>query len=850
MLLPSLRPKTDRLQLLHTLLPLLLALLVSSVLLQPLATCAEELPTKEGPAATLVEKAQVSSNSATLTTDGQIVKFHYFALPSPPRLVVDIYDVEPAFEEREFPIQGAFSQMRVGIYPDKTRFVFDAPRTVPEHTVVSTGQSLEILWSTVNGSADELPPIANATQKDPFVLPEEVTVNEPGTEDRSTTATAQPAKESGVSLDFTDIELADLIKTISELTGRNFVYDDTVKGKVTVITPERMTRDEAYQLFLTVLSVKGFTVIPSGKVHKIIRDKDAKETNLPLFADGRKTSGEQFVTRMVRLRHIDAETMAERVLAPLVPKTSNIVSYPPANTLIITDSAANIERLVQIIRRLDVPSSVDRLEVISLEFANAEEVAEICSTVLSQTGPTASKGSNGRPAEQGATSQVIPYPRTNSLLVMASDEDLQTVRQLVRRLDQKPTQDRSPINVYYLENADSEKLAETLTQIVAGKKGVVRNGGSPSRSTSLGDELSITADKPTNSLIINGSPEDYEQVRGIITQLDIKRKQVYVETLILELSMDATKQLGASLQGAFKVGDGVVNISTNQGRGPASLSDFAATKNSDGSVASSIPSLLSTAIDGILLGGLFNPITVTGADGVDITIPAFSALIDASKTNSDINILSAPRLLTSDNEEAEIIVGSNVPIITERLTDTGGSTGLAQSVSVERQDVALTLRFTPQITEGDLVRLNVFQEITNIAQTSVGNVNEVGPTLTKRLLRNTVLAEDGQTVVLGGLISNNVQDTVSKVPLLGDIPGLGWLFKHRSTIESKTNLLIFITPRIIKDKDDLAAVTRRSSRAMEAFRPEGAPPLIPAELLGNDLLYTPFEGNEPSASSL
>jgi len=663
---------------------------------------------------------------------------------------------------------------------------------------------------------------------------------------RNTTPAAQPTKDNSVSLDFTEIELADLIKTISELTGRNFVYDDTVKGKVTVITPKRMSRDEAYQLFLTVLSVKGFTVIPSGKVNKIIRDRYAKGTNLPLLANGQKTSGEQFITRLVRLQHIDATTMAERVLAPLVPNTGNIVSYPPANTLIITDSAANIERLVKIIRSLDVPSSVDRLEVITLKFANAEVLAGICSTVLSQTGPEASQGKNKKPAEQGATSQVLPYPRTNSLLIMATEEDLQTIRQLVTRLDQKQTQDRSPINVYYLENADAEKLAETLTHIVSDKKGVTPGDGSPSGSSSLSEDLSITADKPTNSLIINGSPEDYEQVREIIAKLDIKRKQVYVETLILELSMDATKQLGASLQGAFKVGSGAISLSTNQGSGPASLSDFSATDDSN------LPGVLGKAIDGILLGGLFSPITVEGADGNLISIPAFSALIDLSKTNSDVNILSAPRLLTSDNEEAEIIVGANVPIITERLTDTGGSGGLAQSVSVERKDVALTLRFTPQITEGNLVRLNVFQEITGIVATSnsVGDVNQVGPTLSKRLLRNTVLAEDGQTVVLGGLISNNVQNSVTKVPLLGDIPILGYLFKHTKKVENKTNLLVFITPRIIKDKDDLAAVTRRSSRAMQAFRPEKTPPLIPDELLDNDLLYAPFEGNEPSASGL
>ncbi len=774
-----------------------------------------------------------------MTTNGQIDKYRYFDLPNPPRLVVDIYDVEPAFAEREFAMQGIFSQMRVGIYPDKTRFVFDAVQAVPEHTVVSTGQALEILWNTVEGSESESLAIDNAAQKDPFALPEEATDDKPATEARKTTGTAPTAKGNGVSLDFTDIELADLIKTISELTEKNFVYDDTVKGRVTVITPDRMSRAEAYQLFLTVLSVKGFTVIPSGKVHKIIRDKDAKETNLPLLADGRQTSGEQFVTRLVRLQHIDAETMANNVLAPLIPKTGNIVSYPPANTLIITDSAANIERLVKIIRRLDVPSSVDRLEVITLEFANAEEVATICQTVLSQTGLKASKGKNGKSADQGATSQVLPYPRTNSLLVMASEEDLQTVRQLVKRLDQKPTDDRSPINVYYLENADAEKLAETLTSIVASRKGVARNGRSQSGSVSLSEDISITADKPTNALIINGSPEDYEQVREIIAKLDIKRKQVYVETLILELSMDATKKLGASLQGAFEIGDGVVNISTNQGVGPATLGDFTATDDS------TLPSVLGQAIDGILMGGLFSPISVEGADGNLITIPAFSALIDLSKTDSDVNILSAPRLLTSDNEEAEIIVGANVPIITERLTDTGGSDGLAQSVSVERQDVALTLRFTPQITEGDLVRLNVYQEITGIAQTQVGTVDDVGPTLSKRLLRNTVLAEDGQTVVLGGLIDSNVQESVTKVPLLGDIPILGHLFKHTSKIEEKTNLLVFITPRIIKNKDDLAAVTRRSSRAMQAFRPENSRPLIPVELLGDDLLYIPAELNDP-----
>ena len=277
--------------------------------------------------------------------------------------------------------------------------------------------------------------------------------------------------------------------------------------------------------------------------------------------------------------------------------------------------------------------------------------------------------------------------------------------------------------------------------------------------------------------------------------------------------MDATKKLGMSLQGAVSVGsNGAAYFST----GPSAASPLMPDDNGN-------PSVLTAAVDGIMMGGLFNPITITNPlnKSETITVPALSALIDLSKTDADVNILSAPRLLTSDNEEAEIIVGSNVPIITSRLTDTGG-TGLAQSVSVERKDVALTLRFTPQITEGEQVRLQVNQEITDLVDStssqSVGTVDEVGPTLTKRLLRNTVVAENGKTVVLGGLIRNNVKESITKVPLLGDIPILGWLFKRKTTSEAKTNLLVFITPKIIRNADDLEKVTSDASMKMDMSR--------------------------------
>ncbi len=618
------------------------------------------------------------------------------------------------------------------------------------------------------------------------------------------------AAEEKFNLDFKDIELPALVQVISEVTGRNFVYDETVKGSVTVSSPLELSRNEAYNLFLTVLGVKGFTVVPSGKIHKIVPIKDAKESTLPVGGWG---GGEQFVTRLVPLRNADATLLATTVLPPLLPKTSHIAAFAPANALLITDSAANIERLAGIVGELDRASALERIEVIPLSHAMAEEVAKIANQVLAQGATTSprARGLAAQPAGDG--SRVVPYAATNMLVVMASDEDIPGIRSLIERLDQKPSQQRSHINVYYLENADAEALAKTLSETLNKIMPATAPAaaGQPPAAAPTSGNVGIIADKPTNSLVINATPADYDIIEGIIRQLDIKRKQVFVEALILELSMDATKELGASLQGGIDVGsDSVIFGTSNLNGGPVNLGSLSPDDNG-------VPSLLTQSINGILLGGLFNPIT-TVINGQEVTIPALSALIDLSKTDSDINILSAPRLLTSDNEEAEIIVGSNVPIITNRLTDTGGSDGLAQSVSVERKDVALTLRLTPQITEGDQVRLQVNQEITDLAATNVGDVDQVGPTLTKRSVRNTVLAQDGRTIILGGLIGTNLQKTIAKTPFLGDIPGLGWLFKRERTEEKKTNLLVFITPKIIRNAEDLQEATDTASKAMDLSR--------------------------------
>ncbi|WP_321368649.1 type II secretion system secretin GspD [uncultured Desulfuromusa sp.] len=619
-----------------------------------------------------------------------------------------------------------------------------------------------------------------------------------------------------ISLDIKDIELTELIKTISELTGKNFLFDENVKGKVTIVTPEVMTLDEVYQLFLTVLNVKGYTLVPSGKVNKIVSVKNARQENLPLRYSSSGSTSEQFITRLIRLDYLDVDTVAKSVLAPLMPATGNIIAYPKTNTLILTESAATIERLVKILKQLDQPDLAGDMVAFQLKYADVKEVATICTEILAEkTISTRTSKKNNLSISAGTQSKIIPYPRTNSLIVLADEESLEKIKSLLPLLDRELSEEKSNINIYSLENADAETLADTLNQILTGIKAETKtqtNGTKDNTTPFSSTPVSITADKPTNSLIINAQYADYNALKNIIKGLDIKRKQVYVEALILEVSMAATRDLGASLSGAIDLGSESMAFGTsNLNTGAANLSSLA---GSD----SGVPSLLSQTIDGILLGGLFNPITVTGLDGEDVTVPAISALIDLSEKNGDVNILSVPRLLTSDNKEASIIVGSNVPIITERLTDTSNIS--AQSVSVERKDVALTLRFTPQIIEDNLVKLEIFQEITDLAATNVGEVDMVGPTLTKRQIQNTILAQSQRTVVLGGLIGTNSQETVSKVPILGDIPGLGWLFKHTSVTNQKTNLLVFITPTIINNPEDLLAITAKNKISAQEFIPE------------------------------
>jgi len=607
-----------------------------------------------------------------------------------------------------------------------------------------------------------------------------------------------------VTLDFQNVELVDMIATISELTGKNFVYDETVRGKVSIVSPRPVSVSEAYRLFSTVLKVKGFTIVPSGKVNKIVPIRKAKEENLPI-SSGRNL-GEQFITRIIELKNLDAKVVADTILRPLMPKTSHVVAHIPTNTVVLTDSAANINRLSQILSELDHSWDNEEMAIVPLRFAEAADVAKIVMQIIEGGSTTSPRGGKtGSVVSKKTRWKIIPYERTHKLMLLGDKKFIAQAKKLIAQLDEKAEMGRAGVHVYYLEHAEADDLSETLNKIISGAKQGTKGtkAGQESAVSRIFGIVSITPDTPTNALIVNATADDYEAVKKLIKQLDIKRKQVFVEALILELSMDALMDLGTSLQGAIKTGnDGFIFARTN-----TNGDSFASTTGSP-----SVPSPLTKAVDGILAGGMFNPIT-TVINGQTVTVPALSVMIGLSQTDSNVNVLSAPRLLTSDNEEAEIVVGKNVPIITSKSTDNAGN----PINSVERQDAALTLRFTPQITEGNLVRLKVFQEITAVTD-AVGTVDEVGPTFKKTLLRNTIVARDGETVVLGGLFQTDVTKSVSKVPLLGDIPFLGYLFKRTKDIENKTSLLVFITPRVIRNSEDLKRITDENRTQLKTFR--------------------------------
>jgi general secretion pathway protein D len=588
--------------------------------------------------------------------------------------------------------------------------------------------------------------------------------------------------KGGVTFNFVDVELSSVAKFVSDVTGRNFIFDERVRGKITIIAPSPLSTEDAFNLFSSVLEIKGFTLLPSGvDAYKIVPATEARQSGMAVSKDGPSVN-ENYIVRLVSLKHISSDD-ALRFLQPVVSKTGHISSFGPGNLLLVVDKGLNVDKVLNILEGIDRPPLAEDPEVVFLTHASSEDVASVLNQGMQKQ---ARKG-----VQQQA--RAVADKRLNAVVIFGSRGLKDAMRRLIKQLDVPTEEAQSTINVYFLENADAEELAEVLQRLM---KVDVKDKKQPARSPFEAVKgISITPDKATNSLLIVASPADYRSIVKVIEHLDIKRRQVYVEAMIVEASIDKLRDIGAKWRATAKHNGSPVAI------GGVGTVDF-----------TTIQQIL-TGLTGLSVGGIGTNLTVpvTQPDGTltELSVPGFAALFSLSEFEGSVNVLSTPQILTSDNSEAEIHVGQNVPFISQRERDVTTTNTVLNSI--ERKDVGITLRITPQITEGNSVKMDIYQEISAVVESSEEVFTAVGPPTTKRATKTTVVVEDEQTVVIGGLMQELQEKTETRVPLLHRIPLLGWFFKFRTTTKEKTNLLVFLTPHIIKDAEGLNEITGKKT---------------------------------------
>jgi general secretion pathway protein D len=641
-----------------------------------------------------------------------------------------------------------------------------------------------------------------------------------------------------VVLNFQGADLQAVVKAMSQMTGRNMLIDPRVRGQVTIVSARPMSVAAGYQVFLSALKAQGFTAVEGpGDTVRIIPVAEAKAAAPVNEQDGPPRGGEQVVTHVAIGQHV-AVAQLQNVLRPLMSPTSQLSVYDPANALIITDYADNVRRLLRIIERIDLPASTD-VTVIPVQHASAIDLAELV-VRLSGTG-VAAPGAPGVPPAQiaagGDRFSVVTDTRTNSILLRSDNPGrIALLRSLIEKLD-VPARAMGSTRVIYLKHAEATKLVEVLRGMLSaaaaggppGQAAPAGIAGRPGGATAV--PSLIQADEATNSIIINASDTVYNNLRLVIEQLDVRRAQVYVEALIVEMTADAANELGIQWAAATGVGSRAVGAAANF---PSANPSIAALAAAPAAVAAAGgPAGLSIAVLGP---------KITLPDGT--TVRGLGALARALQSNSLNNILSTPTLLTLDNYQAKIVVGQNVPFVTGSFAQASAAVAGAAAVNpfqtIERRDVGLTLRIKPQISEGGVIRLEIFQEVSRIDLTSQGVASDV--VTTKRSIETKVVVDDGSTIVLGGLIDNAISETQEAIPLLGSIPILGALFRFKQEIRKRTNLMIFLRPVIVRTADDsfrvtadrydyLRAFTRGEGEERETLfdRMEPAPPVPPRE---------------------
>ena len=614
------------------------------------------------------------------------------------------------------------------------------------------------------------------------------TIQESGTikeEKQSAHSLKKEDSKKYVTIDFDNVDIGVLVKFVSELTGKNFIIDDKVKGKVTVISPKKIPVSDVYKVFLSVLEVNGFTVVPSGNMIKIVPASLAREKSVETRIKNEPGApDDRMVTQIVSLERANPDEI-KRVLDPIISKSSSVISYPPAGMLVITDYLSNIKRLQEIILSLDVEGAGDQISYIPLKNASASEVVKSLTAIYQQ-----------RQAKTTAI-KFVADSRTNSIIILASVADTESVHKLIAMMDKDVPRGDSNIQVYYLQNSVAEDLAKVLNSIKDSGAAATANTAASAAGTQkavapvISKNVQVVPDKATNTLVIMAEREDYKVLENIIKQLDVPRAMVYIEALIMEVNANKDFQLGVEWRGMKQVNDttgafigsGGAGTSTNPGA-YSILDSIVSTSSSSSTTTTSYP-------NGFSLGVMGTGITIGG-----ITFPTIGAVIQAYKTDQDVSILSTPQIMTLDNEDAEINVGENVPYITQQQSSTT-STSVNYN-TYEYKDVGVILDITPHINQENFVRLKISLQSTKLTSAAT----TATPTTLKRTAKTTTVVKDNETIVMGGLVGDSTEDDVYKVPLLGDIPFLGWLFRTHSNTRAKTNMYVFLTPHIVRTKQD------------------------------------------------
>lgn len=686
--------------------------------------------------------------------------------------------------------------------------------------------------------------------------------------------TASPAvttESKNITINFPELELEAALKNFSQITGKTFILGEMPKGQIKTvgpIGPVEIPKKYAYDYFVLILQMNGYTVVSTSvpNVYKVIRIADAsRDAGLPVYGPNeRPRSNEGMVTRFVPVKYVNATELSAQLAQLTSKEGGQVVAYAPTNTLIIMDTAINIERMIKIIRLLDVPTAEPEMEIIKLKYMTAEEASGVLGQVYGASGGSAAprtattrelpgrRGRGGAPqgvpvgaqpqpaapaagvSDDGGATRIIPIERLNALLVITDADSMSGIKDLIAKIDIDVGM-ATTIHVYYVQHAEAEELAGTLSGLSGGGSGYRSTSRTSSRSSSrsstttgmrpdgmggvaalpqtnvpaqprssgfsggnilegmFGGDISINADEATNSLIIVASPQDYEVLLGVIKKLDIPRRQVFVEAVLLEVTYQESQDAGVSLHAASGMDNGGMVFGGTKLSDVSSMTIMSSLASSGGSLT--LPS-------GITVGALGQPVEIPGTDG-QVVLPSAGLIVRLLAAESSVNVLSTPTILTTDNQEASIEVGQKIPVPTGQTVSTGGFS----NISISRESVGIKLTITPQINESDNIRLDIFTEISGAVSSSLGiDVNSLGVTTSLKTAETSVIVRDSQTIVIGGLMEDRQNASTSKIPWLGDIPVLGWLFKSGSRGVSKTNLIILLTPHIVRSEADVERV--------------------------------------------